>query len=47
MLSYYICHIYRTWKSIHIGSGRFLSYHMGGGGKPEREGTIFMRDVDL
>ena len=24
MLSYHICHIYRTWKSIHIGWGRVI-----------------------
>ena len=32
MLSYHICHIYRTWESIDTGwgGGRFWSCHMGG-----------------
>ena len=44
MSPYQICLIYRTWKSIHIGSGRFWNYLMWREGKPKRDGTIFMRE---
>ena len=52
MLSYPICYIYRTWKSIHIAWGEISKLLYGGGegggeGKPKRDGIIFMGEGDL
>ena len=51
MLSYPICHIYRTWKSINIAWGEILKLSYGGegggGGKPKRDGIIFMGEGNL
>ena len=44
MLSYPICHIYRTWKSINIAWGEILklSYGGEGGGANQKEMESFL-----
>ena len=46
MLSYHICHIYRTWESIDTGWGRGDFEVVIWGGKPKKSGTIFMGESD-
>ena len=45
IFSYHRCHIYRTKKSREVGGERgILKISMGG--KPQRDGTIFMGEFD-
>ena len=46
MLSYHICHIYRTWESIDTGWGGEILKLSYGGASQKKSGTIFMGESD-